>query len=55
MEMSGNQVVFSADGSLVAIANNDKTVTVWNVLTKQLVNTFSGHTDRVVKPGIFTG
>jgi WD40 repeat protein len=45
--MSGNRVVFSADGSLVAIANFNRSVSVWKVASQQLINTFSGHTDQV--------
>jgi WD40 repeat protein len=45
--MSGNKVVFSADGSLAAIANFNRSVSVWNVATQQLINTFSGHSDQV--------
>jgi WD40 repeat protein len=48
IEMNGNVMSFSADGSLVAMANNGKTVKVWNVSTQQVVNSFSGHTDRVI-------
>jgi WD40 repeat protein len=47
-EMNGNVMNFSADGSLVAMANNGKTVKVWDVSTQQAVNSFSGHTDRVI-------
>ncbi len=45
--MRGNKVVFSADGSLVAIVNFDNSVSVWKVATQQLVKSFSGHTDQV--------
>jgi len=48
LEMNGSVMSFSADGSLVAMANNGKTVKVWNVLTQQVVNSFSGHTDQVI-------
>ncbi len=43
--MRGNKVVFSADGSLAAILNNDSTVSVWKMATQQLVKSFKGHTD----------
>jgi WD40 repeat protein len=45
--MSGDKVVFSADGSLVAIANFNRSVSVWDVASQQLVNSFSGHSDVV--------
>jgi WD40 repeat protein len=45
--MSGNKVVFSADGSLAAIANFNNSVSVWKVATQQLVKSFSGHIDQV--------
>jgi WD40 repeat protein len=47
-EMNGNVMSFSADGSLVAMANNGKTVKVWKVSTQQVVNSFSGHTNQVI-------
>jgi WD40 repeat protein len=41
-EMNGYRIVFSADGSLAAIANNPgQPVEVWNVATKQLVKQVS--------------
>jgi WD40 repeat protein len=48
IEMNGNVMRFSADGSLVAMANNGKTVKVWQVSTQQVVNSFSGHTGQVI-------
>jgi WD40 repeat protein len=38
-----NQAVLSSDGKLLALANDDYTVTVWDVTTKRLVHTLKGH------------
>ena len=50
-EMNGNVMRFSTDGSLIAMANNGRTVNVWNVSTKQLMKSFSGHADQVISLG----
>jgi WD40 repeat protein len=39
-------LAFSADGRLVAIGDDDETVTVWEVWTGRAVVTFSGHRHR---------
>jgi WD40 repeat protein len=45
--MRGNNIVFSADGSLVAVLYFNNSVTVWKMATQQIVKSFSGHTDGV--------
>ena len=55
-QVSGSKSIFSDDGSLFAVVSSkedgEKTVSVWDVSTKQLINRFSGHTDRIVSLAI---
>jgi WD40 repeat protein len=46
-EMNGYEMVFSADGSLIAIVNGDNSISVWEFSTKKLINRFSGHTNQI--------
>ena len=40
-------VAFSADGTLLATASEDRTVRIWNVVTRQEAGTLADHTGRV--------
>ena len=41
-------VVFSSDGTLLVSGSDDETVKLWDVQTGGVVNTFHGHTVRVL-------
>ncbi|MBA4385780.1 MAG: hypothetical protein C0410_13670 [Anaerolinea sp.] len=45
--MNGYLTAFSVDGSLIAFASGNNELTVWDFTTKQLINRFSGHTNRI--------
>jgi WD40 repeat protein len=45
--MRGNKIVFSADGSMVAILNSNNSVAVWEMTTQHLIMSVAGHTDAV--------
>ncbi len=45
--MNGYLLAFSADGKLIAFASGNNELTVWDFSTQQLINRFSGHTDRI--------
>jgi WD40 repeat protein len=50
--MNGDPNIFSDDGSLFADADVVKNVSVWKVSTKELIHSFSGHTDVVTSLAI---
>lgn len=40
-------IAFSPDGSILASAGRDKSIKLWDVSTRQLIDTFTGYTDEV--------
>ena len=42
-----NAVIWSPKGEHIAVGGNDKTVQIWNVNSKKLTFTYSGHTGYV--------
>ena len=51
-EMIPGRIAFSDDGSLVAIIEHSRMVSVWDVATRQLLNRFVGHNDFVSSAAI---
>ena len=42
-----NQVAFHTDGAAVASAGQDKSINIWDIRSRQLVQHYSAHTDSV--------
>jgi WD40 repeat protein len=43
-----HQIVWSPDGHMLASVSNNTTIRLWNIVTRELVQTLKGHIDYVL-------